>query len=273
MLSSIPGAGVTSLRIDGVNHEFSTIDGVTEDVTELIMNIKELAISSVLDEPQIATIAHKGAGEVLAAQIKLTDGVEVHNPELHLVTCNSKAKLNIQMTIERGRGYVPAEQNHSEFKEIGNIAVDTIYSPVLKVAYRVEATRVEQRTDFDKLIIDVETKPSISPRRAMASAGSTLLELFGLVRELDTEVEGIELGSPLISAPVSEDFDLPVDSLGISTGPLNSLRQSGIRTIADLLKYTYDDLQKIKGMGEKKITGVVEALNAAGLTLKPSEED
>jgi DNA-directed RNA polymerase subunit alpha len=143
----------------------------------------------------------------------------------------------------------------------------------LKVAYRVEATRVEQRTDFDKLIVDVETKPAISPRRAMASAGSTLLELFGLVRELDAEVEGIELGAAPVILPVNEDYDLPVDNLGISTGPLNSLRQSGIRTIGDLLKYTYDDLKKIKGMGEKKITGVVEALNAAGLTLKPVEED
>ena len=196
LLSSIPGAAVTSIRIDGVLHEFSTIPGVKEDVTEIILNIKQLVLSSERDEPITAYLRKTGAGQVTAADISAPAGVEVHNPELVIATLGDDAQLELELVIERGRGYVSAAQNRNEDAEVGRIPVDSIYSPVLKVTYKVEATRVEQRTDFDKLILDVETKNSISPRDALASAGKTLVELFGLARELNVDAEGIEIPFP-----------------------------------------------------------------------------
>jgi len=179
LLSSIPGAAVTSIRVDGVLHEFSTIPGVKEDVTEIILNIKNIVVSSENDEPVVMYLRKQGSGAVTAADITPPAGVEVHNPDLHIATLNVKGKLEIELIVERGRGYVSAQQNKQFDSEIGRIPVDSIYSPVLKVTYKVEATRVEQRTDFDKLIVDVETKAAISPRDAVASAGKTLVELFG----------------------------------------------------------------------------------------------
>jgi DNA-directed RNA polymerase subunit alpha len=171
LLSSIPGAAVTSIRIDGVLHEFSTIPGVKEDVTEIILNIKNLVVSSEHDEPVVMYLRKQGAGAVTAADIAPPAGVEVHNPDLHIATLNGKGKIEMELTVERGRGYVSANQNKSGDQEIGRIPVDSIYSPVLAVTYKVEATRVEQRTDFDKLIVDVETKNSMAPRDAMATRG------------------------------------------------------------------------------------------------------
>ncbi|MGH4020929.1 MAG: DNA-directed RNA polymerase subunit alpha, partial [Pseudonocardiaceae bacterium] len=183
LLSSIPGAAITSIRIDGVLHEFTTVPGVKEDVTDIILNLKELVVSSEEDEPVSMYLRKQGPGDVTAADIVPPTGVTVHNPDLQIATLNSKGKLEIELVVERGRGYVPATQNKTTGAEIGRIPVDSIYSPVLKVTYKVEATRVEQRTDFDKLVLDVETKPSITPRDALASAGRTLVELFGLARE------------------------------------------------------------------------------------------
>ena len=194
LLSSIPGAAVTSVRIDGVLHEFSTVPGVTEDVTEIILNIKKLSISSENDEPVVAYLRKQGEGELTAGDIEVPAGVEIHNPELHLATLNASANFNAELVIERGRGYVTAAQNKVGDGEIGRIPVDSIYSPVLKVTFSVNATRVEQRTDFDSLTLDVETKEAIAPRDAVASAGSTLVELFGLARELNIAAEGIEVG-------------------------------------------------------------------------------
>ena len=182
LLSSIPGAAVTSLRIEGVLHEFSTVAGMTEDVTDIILNLKELVVSSEQDEPVVMYLRKQGPGEVTAADIAPPAGVEVHNPDLHIAALNGKGKLEMELTVERGRGYVSAAQNKQLGQEIGRIPIDSIYSPVLRVTYKVEATRVEQRTDFDRLIIDVETKPSMRPRDAVASAGKTLVELFGLAR-------------------------------------------------------------------------------------------
>ena len=200
LLSSIPGAAVTSIRIDGVLHEFSTVPGVKEDVTEVILNIKRLVVSSDNDEPVVLYLRKQGTGPVTAGDIVPPAGVEVHNPDLHIATLNEKGKLEIELTVERGRGYVSAVQNKDETAPIGRIPVDSIYSPVLKVSYKVEATRVEQRTDFDRLIVDVETKQSMSPRDALASAGKTLVELFGLARELNVEAEGIEIGPSPVDA-------------------------------------------------------------------------
>ncbi len=182
LLSSIPGAAVTSIRVAGALHEFTTLEGVKEDLTDIVLNIKNLVLSSDNDEPSVLYIRKSGTGPVTGADIAVPTGVEVHNPALHLATLNGKANLEIELTVERGRGYVTAVQNKQAGAEIGRIPVDSIYSPVLKVTYKVEATRVEQRTDFDRLVVDVETKPSMKPRDAVASAGKTLVELFGLAR-------------------------------------------------------------------------------------------
>ena len=189
-----PVAAVTAIRIDGVLHEFSTVQGVKEDVTEIILNIKNLVVSSEHDEPITAYLRKTGSGNVTAADISAPAGVEIHNPELHIATLNDKASFELELTIERGRGYVSAAQNRNEYAEAGHIPVDSIYSPVLRVTYRVEATRAGERTDFDRLVVDVETKPSMAPRDAVASAGRTLVELFGLARDLNAEAEGIEIG-------------------------------------------------------------------------------
>ena len=201
LLSSIPGAAVTSIRIDGVPHEFRTIEGVKEDVAEIILNIKQIVLSSENDEPVVMYLRKAGPGEVLAGDITPPAGVEIHNPDLHLATLNEKGKLEIELTVERGRGYVSAAQNKDPQAEISRIPIDSIYSPVVKVTYKVEATRVEQRTDFDRLVIDVETKPAITPRDALASAGKTLVELFGLMRELNEEAEGIRWARPPPTPP------------------------------------------------------------------------
>jgi len=203
LLSSIPGAAVTSIRVAGALHEFTTLEGVKEDLTDIVLNIKNLVLSSDNDEPAVVYIRKSGAGVVTGADIAVPAGVEVHNPELHLATLNGKGNLEIELTVERGRGYVTAVQNKQAGAEIGRIPVDSIYSPVLKVTYKVEATRVEQRTDFDRLVVDVETKPSMKPRDAVASAGRTLVELFGLARELNLNAEGIEMGPSMMDAALA----------------------------------------------------------------------
>src|ERR1700709_2189821 len=219
LLSSIPGAAVTSIRIDGVLHEFSTVPGVKEDVTAIILNIKGLGVSSEHADPITPYLRKTGAGQVTAADISAPAGVEIHNPELVIATLNDKAKFELELTIERGRGYVSATQNRSEFSEAGQIPVDSIYSPVLKVTYRVEATRAGERTDFDRLVVDVETKPAISPRDAIASAVRTLTELFGLARELNTAAEGIEIGPAPVDAVLSSELSMPIEHLDPSGPP------------------------------------------------------
>ncbi|MCT1803708.1 DNA-directed RNA polymerase subunit alpha [Kocuria sp. WRN011] len=270
LLSSIPGAAVTSIRIDGVLHEFSTVDGVKEDVTELILNIKKLSLSSEEDEPVTAWLRKQGPGEVTAADISAPAGVEVHNPELHIATLNSKGQLEIELTIERGRGYVSASQNKSADAEIGRVPVDSIYSPVLKVTFRVEATRVEQRTDFDKLILDVETKEAITPRDAVASAGTTLVELFGLARELNTTAEGIEIGPSPTDAAAAADMALPIEDLELTVRSYNCLKREGIHSVGELVARSEADLMDIRNFGAKSIDEVKAKLQELGLALKDS---
>jgi DNA-directed RNA polymerase subunit alpha len=235
LLSSIPGASVTSIKIDGVLHEFSTIAGVKEDVTEVILNLKDLVVSSEQDEPVTMYVRKQGPGAVTGADIAPPAGVEVHNTDLHLATLNEKGKLEMELVVERGRGYVSAVQNKSGDAEIGRMPVDSIYSPVLKVTYKVEATRVEQRTDFDKLIIDVETKPSMRPRDAIASAGKTLVE----------------------------DLNLTVRSY-------NCLKREGIHSVGELISRSEQDLLDIRNFGSKSIDEVKAKLVEMGLNLKDS---
>ncbi|WP_066464629.1 DNA-directed RNA polymerase subunit alpha [Sanguibacter suarezii] len=273
LLSSIPGAAVTSIRIDGVLHEFTTVPGVKEDVTEIILNVKNLVVSSENDEPVVMYLRKQGSGVVTAADIVPPAGVEVHNPDLHIATLNDKGKLEIELTVERGRGYVSAQQNKSFDAEIGRVPVDSIYSPVLKVTYKVEATRVEQRTDFDKLIIDVETKQAISPRDALASAGKTLVELFGLARELNVEAEGIEIGPSPTDAALAADLALPIEDLQLTIRSYNCLKREGIHAVGELVARSEADLLDIRNFGAKSINEVKDKLAELGLSLKDSPLD
>ncbi|SNS57532.1 DNA-directed RNA polymerase subunit alpha [Micrococcales bacterium KH10] len=273
LLSSIPGAAVTSIRLDGVQHEFETIPGVKEDVTELILNIKNLVVSSDNDEPVVMYLRKQGPGVVTAADILPPAGVEIHNPDLHLATLNDKGKVEIELTVERGRGYVSAQQNKLPDAELSRIPVDSIYSPVLKVSYAVEATRVEQRTDFDKLIVDVETKPAISPADALASAGKTLVELFGLARELNVEAEGIEIGPSPTDAALAADLALPVEELDLTIRSYNCLKREGIHTVGELVARSEADLLDIRNFGAKSIDEVKKKLAGLGLGLKDSPLD
>ncbi|WP_297005883.1 DNA-directed RNA polymerase subunit alpha [uncultured Corynebacterium sp.] len=269
LLSSIPGAAVTSIRIEGVLHEFTTIPGVKEDVSDIILNIKSLVLSSDSDEPVTMYIRKEGLGEVTGADVVVPAGVEVHNPDLHIATLNEQGKLDIELVVERGRGYVPAATTTGE---IGRIPVDQIYSPVLKVSYKVEATRVEQRTDFDKLVIDVETKNSITARDAIASAGGTLVELFGLARELNTESEGIEIGpSPQETEHIAA-YSLPIEDLDFSVRSYNCLKREDIHTVGELAARTESDLLDIRNFGQKSINEVKVKLAELGLGLKDAPE-
>ena len=270
LLSSIPGAAVTSIKIEGNQHEFTTLPGVVEDVTEIILNVKQLVLSSEEDEPVVMYLRKAGAGAVTAADIAPPAGVEIHNPELHLATLNASGKIDMELVVERGRGYVSAAQNKSADSEIGRIPVDSIYSPVLKVTYKVEATRVEQRTDFDRLIVDVESKPAISPRDAMASAGRTLVELFGLARELNVEAEGIEIGPSPVDEQYAADLALPVEELKLTMRSYNCLKREGIHTVSELVSRSEQDLLDIRNFGSKSIEEVKLRLHEMGLALKDS---
>ena len=270
LLSSIPGASVTSIRIEGVLHEFSTIDGIKEDVTEIILNLKGLVVSSEIDEPVVMYLRKQGPGNVTAADIQPPAGVEVHNPELHIATLNDKGKLEIELVVERGRGYVLSTMNKHPEQEIGRIPVDSIYSPVLKVSYKVEATRVEQRTDFDKLIIDVETKPCMWPRDAVASAGSTLVELFGLAREMNVDAEGIDIGPSPTDAFVAEQLSNPIEQLDMTVRSYNCLKREGIHTVGELIVRSEADLLDIRNFGAKSISEIKVKLHGLALALKDS---
>src|SRR6201998_4201763 len=270
LLSSIPGAAVTSIRIEGVLHEFSTVPGVKEDVTDIILNLKELVVSSEHDEPVVMYLRKQGPGEVTAADIAPPAGVEVHNPELHIATLNAKGKLEMELPVERGRGYVSATQNKQPGQEIGRVPIDSIYSPVLRVTYKVEATRVEQRTDFDRLILDVETKPCMRPRDAVASAGKTLVELFGLARELNVDAEGIDIGPSPTDAALAADLALPIEDLNLTVRSYNCLKREGIHTVGELVARSEQDLLDIRNFGAKSIEEVKQKLVDMGLALKDS---
>ncbi len=270
LLSSIPGAAVTSIQVAGALHEFTILEGVKEDLTDIVLNIKNLVFSSDNDEETIVYIRKSGAGTVTGADIAASAGVEVHNPSLHIATLNGKANLEIELTVERGRGYVTAVQNKVTGAPIGRIPVDSIYSPVLKVTYKVEATRVGQRTDFDRLVVDVETKPCMKPRDAVASAGKTLVELFGLARELNLDAEGIEMGPSALDSALAADLALPIEDLDLTVRSYNCLKREGIHTVGELVGRSEADLLDIRNFGSKSIDEVKAKLISMGMSLKDS---
>jgi DNA-directed RNA polymerase subunit alpha len=269
LLSSIPGAAVTQVRFDEALHEFDVIPGVKEDVTDLILNIKDLVLQCSSEEPVTLRLDARGPGEVTAGDIQTTADVEVLNSELHLATVNAKGRLAIDLTVEQGRGYLSAERN-KRTSTIGLIPVDAIFSPVRRVAFSVEPTRVEQATDYDKLTLEIETDGSISPRDALASAGDTLRNLVTLVAELTDEPRGLELGE-VAPSTVSPDLDLAIEELELSERPRNCLKRARVDTIGQLVQKTEDDLLAITNFGSKSLEEVIQKLDERGLSLRVKE--
>ena len=267
LLSSIPGAAVTQVRFDEALHEFDTIKGVTEDVTDVILNLKDLVLLVHSDEAVTVRIDVTGPAEVTAGDIKVPADVEILNPGLHIATVNGDGRLSLDVTIERGRGYVSADRNKST-STIGVIPVDSIFSPVRRVTFSVEPTRVEQSTAFDRLVLDVETDGSITAREALASAGATLQALVTLVAEMSDEPQGLELGEVSIMSVGSPDLDLPIEDLDLSERPRNCLKRAQVNTIGELLQKSVDDLLTVTNFGQKSLDEVIEKLDERGLSLK-----
>ncbi|HKF91262.1 MAG TPA: DNA-directed RNA polymerase subunit alpha [Acidimicrobiia bacterium] len=270
LLSSIPGAAVSQVRFDEALHEFDVIPGVKEDVTDLILNLKDLVLRCESEEPVTLRVDKRGPGDVTAGDIQTTADVEVLNPELHLATVNQRGRLALDLTVEQGRGYLSAERN-KRTSTIGVIPVDAIFSPVRRVAFSVEPTRVEQATNYDKLSLEIETDGSISPRDGLASAGETLRNLVSLVADLSSEPKGLELGevSPITSA--SPDLELPIEELDLSERPRNCLKRARVDTIGQLVQKSEDDLLAITNFGSKSLEEVLQKLDERGLSLRVKE--
>jgi DNA-directed RNA polymerase subunit alpha len=267
LLSSIPGAAVTQVRFDDALHEFSTLAGVKEDVTDIILNLKDLVLRSEADEAVTLRLDVRGPAEVTAADIQLTADVEVLNPELHIATLNSKGRLAVDITVDRGRGYSPADKNKTS-ATIGVLPVDSIFSPVRRVAFSIEPTRVEQSTNYDRLILDIETDGAISPKEALASAGDTMQALMGLVASMSEEPQGLELGEVATATTGSPDLDLPIEELELTERPSNCLKRAQVHTIGELVQKTHDDLLAITNFGQKSLDEVIQKLDERGLTLR-----
>jgi len=270
LLSSIPGAGVTQVRFDDALHEFTTIKGVTEDVTDIILNLKDLVLQVYADEAVTLRLDAKGTGantEVTAADIQPHADVDILNADLHIATLSTGARLAIDITVAKGRGYVSADRNKTT-TTIGVIPVDSIFSPVRRVAFEVEPTRVEQDTNYDRLVLDIETDGSITPREALASAGATLTSLVELVRDMSDEPQGLELGEVSTVTAGSPDLDLPIEDLDLSERPRNCLKRAQVNTIGELLLKTDDDLLAITNFGQKSLDEVKQKLDERGLQLR-----
>jgi DNA-directed RNA polymerase subunit alpha len=270
LLARIPGAAITSVRIEGVQHEFSTIEGVVEDVVDFILNLKQVVLRTESDEPATLYLSAKGKTDVAASDLKVPAGIEVVNGDLHLASLSSSGRLEVELTVERGVGYRSADRNKKS-DTIGVIPIDSIFSPVRKVAYRVGSTQVGMMTDFDKLVLDVETDGSVSPSEALSSAGKTLRELFGLFAEMDEGI-GLTLGDVVAAESSSPDLDLPIEALDLSERPRNCLRRAQVQTVGELVEKTEDDLLNITNFGQKSLEEVVAKLDELGLSLRASAD-
>ncbi|NLV54189.1 MAG: DNA-directed RNA polymerase subunit alpha [Acidimicrobiales bacterium] len=267
LLSSIPGAAVTEVRFDEAIQEFDTLPGVTEDITDIILNLKDLVLTSTSDEPVTVRLDVRGPHEVTAADLQLTSDIEVLNPDLHLASLNGKGRLAVDITVERGKGYVSADRNKGG-ATIGIIPVDSIFSPVRRVAFDIQPTRVEMDTDYDQLILDIETDGSITPRDALASAGATLKTLVELIENMSEEAEGLVLTEADSATTGSPDLELPIEDLDLSERPRNCLKRAQVNTVGELLQKTEDDLLAITNFGQKSLDEVLEKLDERGLSLK-----
>ena len=270
LLSSIPGAAITQVRFDDALHEFDTIPGVVEDVTDIILNLKDIVLVSHSDEPVTLRLDVRGPADVLARDIQLTSDVEILNEDLHLATLNRTGRIAVDITVSKGRGYRSAEANKAS-ETIGVIPVDSIFSPVRRVAFDVEPTRVEQSTEYDRLVIDIETDGSISPRDSLASAGDTLRSLVALVADMSDEPQGLELGELAVTSAGSPDLDLPIEDLDLSERPRNCLKRAQVNTVGELVQKTEDDLLAITNFGQKSLDEVIAKLDERGLSLRTKD--
>ena len=275
LLSSLQGAAITAISIEGVLHEFSTIPGVRDDVTNIILNLKSLCLKMYSDEPKTIRLDVDGAQEVTAADITVDSDIEILNPELHIATLNEDGSLHMEMTVERGRGYVPAEKNKKPDHVIGVIPVDSIFSPILRVNYTVTDTRVGNVTDYDKLTLEVWTNGSIRPEEAISKAASILimhLKLFqnmaGLTEE-EEEEEGTFLETP--ENDTAKVLELTIEDLDLSVRSYNCLKRANINTVADLTEKTEEDMMKVRNLGRKSLEEVKKKLQELNLALSQGE--
>lgn len=270
LLSSIPGAAVTQVRFDDALHEFDVIKGVKEDVTDVILNLKDLVLRCTSDEPVTLRLDKRGPAEIRASDIQTTSDVEILNPDLYIATVNASGRLAVDLTVEQGRGYLSAERN-KRTTTIGVIPVDAIFSPVRRVSFSIDPTRVEQSTNFDRLTLEVETDGSITPRDALASAGDTLRKLVDLVAELSEQPRGLELGEVASPTSTSPDLDLAIEELDLSERPRNCLKRARVDTIGQLVQKSEDDLLAITNFGSKSLEEVIQKLDERGLSLRVKE--
>lgn len=266
LLSSIPGAAISTVKFESALHEFDTIEGITEDVTEIILNLKDVVVMSEGDEPVVITVDVKGPADVTAADIVCPTGVTILNPSQHLATLSAKGRLVVDITVERGKGYASSDRDTR--KVIGVIPIDAIYSPVRRCTYIVEPTRVEQSTNFDKIILDIETDGSIEPQEALASAGATLRSLVDLVATMSDAPVALELGEISSSGMGSPDLDLSIEDLDLSERPRNCLKRAQVNTIGELLLRSDEDLLNITNFGQKSLDEIKLKLDERGLSLR-----
>ncbi len=276
LLSSLEGAAITSVRIDGVLHEFSTIPGVRDDVTSIVLNLKQLCLKMQGDEPKVIRIDVEGEKEVTAADIICDADIEVLNPDLHIATVNETGKLKIEMTVERGRGYVPAEKNKKPDDTIGVIPIDSIFSPVQRVNYTVNDTRVGNVTDYDKLTLEVWTDGSLRPEEAVSKAAGILVMHLKLFQNMDGLTEDIM--EEEASFPEEEEdqsskvLDMNIEDLDLSVRSFNCLKRANINTVADLAEKTEEDMMKVRNLGRKSLEEVKKKLEELGLALREINE-
>lgn len=272
LLSAIPGAAVTSVKIESVLHEFSTISGVVEDVTQVILNLKELTLRLHTEKPKLLRLDVKGKKDVTAGDIQVDAEVDVLNPDLHIATIDRKdTRLAMELVVERGRGYVPAEKHRKSEHVIGVIPVDSIFSPVQKVNYAVEDTRAGQATEMDRLVLEVWTDGSIRPEEAIQEASKILidsLKLFSGIGEEGEPYGGIEPGA---DAQMGKMYAMPIEELDLSVRPYNCLKRAGINTVGDLMQRTEEEIVSVKNFGRKSLDEVKEKLTQLGLSLKKKE--
>ncbi len=272
LLSSLPGVAVTSIKVDGVLHEFSTLPGVKEDLVEIILNLKDLALKVSSDEPKIITINAQGPGRVTAGDIIVDSEVEIVNPDHHIATLNEDAKLFMELTIEKGRGYVPAERNKHSGQPIGMIPVDSIFTPINRVNFNVENTRVGQVTDYDKLTLEVWTDGTIMPDEATSLAAKILVEHLSLFINLTEHVNEVEIMVEKEEDKKEKVLEMTIEELDLSVRSYNCLKRAGINTVQELTQKTEEEMMKVRNLGRKSLEEVQQKMAALNLSLKQSEE-
>lgn len=273
LLSSLPGVAVTSVKIDGILHEFSTIEGVKEDVTEIILNIKGLTARINGDGPKVVYVEAEGPGEVTAGSVKCDSEVEILEPDMHIATLGDGAKLYMEITLDKGRGYVPAERNKQQMQPvIGLIPVDSIYTPVQKVNYTVENTRVGQITDYDKLTLEVWTDGTISAKEAVSLSAKILTRQLNHFVDLSEEVSNTEIMDTQEDTGKEKVLEMTIEELDLSVRAFNCLKRAGVNTVADLINKSQDEMMKVRNLGKKSLEEVLAKLDSLGFSLNKSDE-